>query len=49
MKKPSEVDLYHKKVEKRAQVRHKKLLTKTYLHKGNILGVVAIDDHVVNI
>ena len=44
-------DLYHKKVWKMAKIRHKKkkLLTKKCLLKGNILRVIAIHDHVINI
>ena len=42
-------DFNPKKVAKRSKIRHKKLLTKTSLYKGNILRVVASDDHVINI
>lgn len=42
-------DLCPKKVLKRAKIRHNKLLPKMCLHKGNILKVVTIHDHVINI
>jgi hypothetical protein len=38
-----------KKVAKRTKISHKKLLTKTGLDKGNILGVIAGDNHVIDI
>jgi hypothetical protein len=42
-------DLKTKKVTKRTQIRHQKLLTETLLHKGNVLRIVTRDDHVINI
>src|SRR4051812_38258491 len=42
-------DFNPKKVAKRSKIRHKKLLTKTVHYKGNILGVIPRDDHVINI
>jgi hypothetical protein len=38
-----------KKVAKRTKISHKKILTKTGLNKGNILRVIAGDEHVINI
>jgi hypothetical protein len=38
-----------KKVAKRTKISHKKILTKAGLNKGNILRVIAGDDHVINI
>jgi hypothetical protein len=38
-----------KKVAKRIKISHKKLVMKTGLNKGNILGIVTSDDHIVNI
>jgi hypothetical protein len=42
-------NLNPKKVAKRAKIGHKKMLTKMRLNKGNILKVIAGDDHVINI
>ena len=42
-------DFNPKKIAKRSKIRHKKLLTKTSLHKGNILGVDTSDDHIIDI
>jgi hypothetical protein len=42
-------NLNPKKVAKRTKIRHKKLLTKTCLNKGNVLRVIASVDHVINI
>jgi hypothetical protein len=42
-------NLNPKKVAKRTKICHKKILTKTGLNKGNILRVIAGDDHVINI
>jgi hypothetical protein len=38
-----------KKVAKRTKISHKKLLTQAGLNKGNVLRVVASDDHVIDI
>jgi hypothetical protein len=38
-----------KKVVKRTKIHHKKMLMKTSLNKGNVLGVIASDDLVINI
>jgi hypothetical protein len=42
-------DLNPKKVTKRTQVRHMKLLTKTRLNKGNILIIIPRDEHIINV
>jgi hypothetical protein len=42
-------NLNPKKVAKRTKISHKKILTKAGLNKGNILRVIAGDDHVFNI
>jgi hypothetical protein len=42
-------DLKTKEVTKRAQTRHKEGLTEMLLHKGNKLGLITRDDHVINI
>jgi hypothetical protein len=42
-------NLNPKKVAKRIKISHKKLLTKMGLNKGNVLRVIANDDHVINI
>jgi hypothetical protein len=42
-------NLNPKKVAKRSKIRHKKILTKTGLNKGNMLRVITSDDHVINI
>jgi hypothetical protein len=41
-------DLDPKKVAKRVQVRHLKLLTKTSLNKGNILKIIPRDKHIIH-
>jgi hypothetical protein len=42
-------NLNPKKVAKMTKISHKKMLTKTGLNKGNILRVIAGDDHVITI
>jgi hypothetical protein len=42
-------NLNPKKVAKRTKISHKELLTKTGLNKGNILRIIAGDDHIINI
>jgi hypothetical protein len=42
-------NLNPKKVAKRTKISHKKLLTKTGINKGNILRIIAGDDHIINI
>jgi hypothetical protein len=42
-------NLNPKKVAKRTKISHKKILMKAGLNKGNILRVIAGDDHVINI
>jgi hypothetical protein len=42
-------NLNPKKIAKRTKISHKKLLTKTGLNKGNVLRVIAGDDHVIHI
>jgi hypothetical protein len=42
-------DLYPKKVAKRTQVRHVKLLTKMSLKKGNIVRIIPCDKHITHI
>jgi hypothetical protein len=42
-------NLNPKKVAKMTKISHKELLTKTGLNKGNILGIIASDDHIINI
>jgi hypothetical protein len=42
-------NLNPKKVEKRTKISHKKLVMKMGLNKGNILGIITSDDHIVNI
>jgi hypothetical protein len=42
-------DLNPKKVPQRTKIRHKKLISKTSLNKGNVLKVITIDDYVVHI
>jgi hypothetical protein len=44
-----ERDLNPKKVPQRIKIRHKKLVTKMSLNKGNILRVITSDDHVVHV
>jgi hypothetical protein len=41
--------LNSKKVLQRTKIRHKKLITKTSLNKGNVLRIITSDDHVVHI
>jgi hypothetical protein len=42
-------DLNPKKVPQRTKIRHKKLITKMSLNKGNVLRVITSDDHVVHV
>jgi hypothetical protein len=42
-------NLNPKKVAKRTKIHHKKILTKMSLNKSNVLRVIDIDDHVINI
>jgi hypothetical protein len=42
-------NLNPKKVSKRTKISHKKILTKAGLNKGNILRIIAGDDHVIKI
>jgi hypothetical protein len=42
-------NLNPKKVMRRAKIRHKELLTKRSLNKKNILKVITVNDHVINI
>jgi hypothetical protein len=42
-------DLNSKKVPQRTKIRHKKLISKTSLNKGNVLRVITNDDHVVHV
>jgi hypothetical protein len=42
-------DFNSKKVPQRTKIRHKKLIAKTCLNKGNILRVITSDDHVIHI
>jgi bifunctional DNA-binding transcriptional regulator/antitoxin component of YhaV-PrlF toxin-antitoxin module len=42
-------NLNPKKVAKRTNISHKKLITKTGLNKGNILRIITSDDHIINI
>jgi hypothetical protein len=42
-------NLNPKKVAKRTKISHKELLAKTGLNKGNILRIIAGDDHIINI
>jgi hypothetical protein len=42
-------DLNPKKVTKRTKIRHKELLIEMCLGKGNILRIIATDEHVINI
>jgi hypothetical protein len=42
-------DLNLKEVSQRTKIRHKKLITKTSLNKGNVLRIITGDDQVVNI
>jgi hypothetical protein len=42
-------NLNPKKVAKMTKISHKELLAKTVLNKGNILIIIAGDDHIINI
>jgi hypothetical protein len=42
-------NLNPKKVAKRTKITHKELLVKTGLNKGNILRIIAGDNHIINI
>jgi hypothetical protein len=42
-------DLNPKEVPQRNKIRHKKLVTKTSLNKGNVLRVITSDDHVIHV
>jgi hypothetical protein len=42
-------DLNPKKVPQRTKIRHKKLITKMSLNKGNVLRVITSDDHVIHV
>jgi hypothetical protein len=42
-------NLNPKKVVKRTKISHKEVLVKTGLNKGNILRIIASDDHIINI
>jgi hypothetical protein len=42
-------NLNPKKVAERTNISHKKLITKTSLNKGNILRIIASNDHIINI
>jgi hypothetical protein len=42
-------NLNPKKIVKRTKISHKELLAKTGLNKGNILRIIASDDHIINI
>jgi ABC-type hemin transport system substrate-binding protein len=42
-------DLNPKKVAKRAQVGHMKLLMETSLNKGNVLRIIPCDEHIIHI
>jgi hypothetical protein len=42
-------ELDPKKVPQRIKIRHKKLVTKMSLNKGNVLRVITSDDHVVHV
>jgi hypothetical protein len=42
-------DLNPKKVPQRTKVRHKKLITKMSLNKGNVLKIITSDDHIVHV
>jgi hypothetical protein len=44
-----EGDLNPKKLPQRTKIRHKKLVTKTSLNKGNVLRVIISDGHVVHV
>uniref|UniRef100_A0A0A9FKM4 Uncharacterized protein n=1 Tax=Arundo donax TaxID=35708 RepID=A0A0A9FKM4_ARUDO len=42
-------NLNSQKIAERTQIRHLKLLTKLLLHKRNVLGIVARNQHIINI
>lgn len=42
-------NLNPKEVAKRTKIKHKKLLARMSIHKGNVLRVIASDDHVIEI
>jgi hypothetical protein len=42
-------NLNPKKVAKRTKISHEELLAKMGLNKGNILRIIASDDHIINI
>jgi hypothetical protein len=42
-------DLNPKKVPQRTKIKHKKLITKTSLNKGNVLRVITSDDYVIHV
>jgi hypothetical protein len=42
-------DLNPKEVPQRTKIRHKKLVTKTSLNKGNVLRVITSDDHSIHV
>jgi hypothetical protein len=42
-------DLNPKEVPQRTKIRHKKLITKMSLNKGNVLRVITGDDHVIHV
>jgi hypothetical protein len=43
------IDLNPKEVPQRTKIRHKKLITKMSLNKGNVLRVITSDDHVIHV
>jgi hypothetical protein len=47
-KEPLRRDLNPKKVPQRTKIKHKKLITKTSLNKGNVLRVITSDDYVIH-
>jgi hypothetical protein len=42
-------DLNPKEAPQRTKIKHKKLITKTGLNKGNVLRIITSDDHVIHI
>jgi hypothetical protein len=42
-------ELNLKKVPQRIKIRHKKLITKMSLNKGNIVSIISSDDHIIHI
>jgi hypothetical protein len=42
-------DLNPKEVPQKIKIRHKKLITKMSLNKGNVLRVITSDDHVIDV